>query len=299
MIASDDSVTCEEGGAVADPTANPGLAQDCNTLLGLRDTLAGHVDLNWSADLTIGQWDGWKVFSAPARVVSLKLQNRELSGAIPAELGSLDGLEVLDLSGNRLTGSIPAEIGNLAGLNCLYLDDNRLTGEIPVELGNLAKLRHLLLNDNRLTGGVPFELGDLGELEYLCLDNNRLTGCMPGPLLDKDDLTIRADSMEPCALCSDGADVLDSQDRPALVQDCAILVEVRDVLAGDATLNWSYDVPIMDWDGVTIAGAPLRVTGLRLSDSELTGQIPAGLDSLTKLTDLDLSDNPVDRRHPG
>ena len=227
----------------------------------MRDTLAGDSELNWSANLSIRQWDGIRVFQAPPRVVSLKLPELGLNGSIPAELGSLDGLEVLDLSGNQLTGSIPSELGSLGGLQYLYLDNNWLTGEISADLGGLPNLRHLFIDDNRLTGGIPFELGELTQLEYLFLDNNRLTGCMPGSLLNRDDLTIRADSKDPCALCSEGADALDSQDRPLLVQDCATLVEVRDVLAGDAELNWSYDVPIMDWDGVTIGGAPLRVTG--------------------------------------
>ena len=267
-VASDDNGACEQGGAVADPASNPGLAQDCNALLAMRDTLAGDAQLNWSADLSIQQWDGVSVFNAPARVVSLKLPGRELSGSIPAELGSLDSLEVLDLSGNELIGSIPPELGSLGGLRYLYLDDNGLTGEIPAELGSLTNLRHLMLSDNGLTGGVPFELGELSQLEYLFLDNNRLTGCMPRALLDRGDLTIRADDLEPCSLCSEGSDVSDSQDRPPLLRDCATLVAVRDVLAGEATLNWSYDIPITEWDGVTVGGAPLRVTRLRLSDSE-------------------------------
>ena len=54
-----------------------------------------------------------------------------------------------------------------------------------------------------------------------------------------------------------------------------------------------------DWDGVTISGAPLRVTRLRLSDSELTGQFPAELGSLTKLERSGPQRQPVDRRDPG
>ena len=37
-----------------------------------------------------------------------------------------------------------------------------------------------------------------------------------------------------------------------LVLDCAALRMLQDELSGDATLNWSSDVEIQDWDGVTV-----------------------------------------------
>ena len=44
----------------------------------------------------------------------------------------------------------------------------------------------------------------------------------------------------PCA--TDGA-VLSPQDDPGLVEDCTALLQVRDTLAGRATLNWRADQP--------------------------------------------------------
>ena len=37
----------------------------------------------------------------------------------------------MDLRGNRLTGEIPPELGNLDNLDVLYLSGNQLTGCIP------------------------------------------------------------------------------------------------------------------------------------------------------------------------
>ena len=60
-----------------------------------------------------------------------------------------------------------------------------------------------------------------------------------------------------------------------LVGDCEVLLAARDTLAGRATLNWSADTPITEWDGVIIKGTPERICGLHLFGEGLTGTIPA------------------------
>ena len=111
----------------------------------------------------------------------LSIWNNQLTGSIPGELGSLSNLEWLDLSSNQLTGSIPAELGGLANLESLYLGSNELTG-IPPELGGLSNLKSLSLSFNELTGPIPAELGSLSNLEWLSIWNNQLTGSIPGEL---------------------------------------------------------------------------------------------------------------------
>ena len=64
--------------------------------------------------------------------------------------------------------------------------------------------------------------------------------------------------------CSSGTAVPDPTNNPGLVSDCEALLASRDTLAGDATLNWSADTPIADWDGITLEGTPQRVTELQL-----------------------------------
>ena len=83
----------------------------------------------------------------------------------------------------------------------------------------------------------------------------------------------------------------DPQDNPSLVEDCVTLLELRDALAGDGTLNWSEAIPLTAWHGITIGGNPQRVVRVRLSSNDLTGVIPSEIGGLADLHILDLSHN--------
>ncbi len=113
------------------------------------------------------------------RLDTLVLSDNELTGPIPAQFESLDSLSWLDLGNNELTGPIPSELGDLDSLRFLDLAGNELTGSVPTELGNLANLTVLYLDDNVLTGPLPAELGGLSRLTRLFLDNNDLEGQVP------------------------------------------------------------------------------------------------------------------------
>ena len=114
----------------------------------------------------------------------LRLQNNNLTGTIPGELGDLSALVELDLSGNALTGSLPAALSRLGNLELLHLQNNNLTGTILAELGDLSALVDLDLSDNALTGSLPAALAKLSNLELLHLQNNNLTGTIPAELGD-------------------------------------------------------------------------------------------------------------------
>ena len=103
-------------------------------------------------------------------------------GEIPAELGRLSNLEELNLTDNDLRGEIPAELGRLSNLKIQSLGENGLTGMIPTELQNLSKLNELNLRYNNLSGDIPAELGRLSNLQELRLDGNALSGEIPAEL---------------------------------------------------------------------------------------------------------------------
>ena len=95
---------------------------------------------------------------------------------------------------------------------------------------------------------------------------------------------------DPPSECVTGGAVADVTNA-GLVSDCEALLAVRDTLAGSATLNWSADVPIREWDGITVRGSPGRVGWLDFRAKGLDGSIPAGLGQLTGLTYLNLRTN--------
>ena len=65
--------------------------------------------------------------------------------------------------------------------------------------------------------------------------------------------------------------------------DCVHLLAARDTLRGTATLNWSVETPIRQWDGVSTTGSPPRVTQLRLVSQDLDGTIPPELATARRL----------------
>ena len=142
-----------------------------------------------------------------------KLDNYSLSfidmglTEIPESLGSLPGLESLDLSKNNIT-SIPQGLLNSAELKTLNLNSNKITSlpdnvmfsslqslnlasnqltALPENIGTWSELKKLDLYHNRLTS-VPETLTDLTKLEELDISQNRLRK-LPVKLLTLPQLT--------------------------------------------------------------------------------------------------------------
>ena len=221
------------------------------------------------------------------KLEELHLTNNKLIGTIPPSLGNLIKLEELLLGGNQVSGAIPSALGNLEKLKGLFLDGNELSGEIPRELGNLKNLEALALVDNNLSGSIPKELGNLTNLEVLYIADNQLLGCVPDSIAKARDNDLDKLGL-PC--CGNLDNSVDNRD---ISGDCAILLEIRDVLAESSTLNWSKSVPMQEWEGIRLDNTtvPSRVKEIHLNGKELTGTLPPSIASLTHLTLLHLRDN--------
>ena len=131
-------VNCESGVAVASPTTNTELVEDCESLVKAKDRLAGTATLNWTAGRPMTNWEGVTVAGTPQRVTKLELANSGLTGEITGLLGNLTELTHLRLNANALTGRIPSKLQPLKALTHLYLANDALTGCLPASLRSVS-----------------------------------------------------------------------------------------------------------------------------------------------------------------
>ncbi|XP_020597225.1 LOW QUALITY PROTEIN: probable LRR receptor-like serine/threonine-protein kinase At5g48740 [Phalaenopsis equestris] len=120
-------------------------------------------------------------------VTSLELSDVDLRVISPT-FGDLLNLKKLDLHNTSLTGEI-MNLGSLQELEVLNLSFNMLTS-FGSEFGTMINLQILDLENNSLKGPIPDSLGTLKDLHLLNLENNKLQGVLPQSL-NKKNLEIR------------------------------------------------------------------------------------------------------------
>ncbi len=220
----------------------------------------------WLSGTTVGSW--WGVFTNLGHVRSIDLNNNQLTGSIPPQLGNLQNLQDLSLNVNQLTGSIPTELANLSSLRLLNLSSNLLNGSISPGFGNLLNFGWLYLNDNQLSGVIPTQLGNLINLTYLSLGNNLLSGSIPselGNLINLVYLSLENNELTgpfPSGLC--------------------YLTNLEHLSLGFNQLTGPLPVGLANLTNLSF---------LNLGSNQLTGNIPSQLGNLTKLTTLYLTLN--------
>lgn len=117
-----------------------------------------------------GEWRAYSVVYRGSGTGAVKL-----NGVLPAELGQLGQLTLIDLRVNSLTGALPA-MTSLKLLNNLILSNNSLSGSID-NLGVLKNLSRISLENNSFSGTITTGLGGSSSvLNYLSLNNNNFSG---------------------------------------------------------------------------------------------------------------------------
>ncbi|OMO99277.1 hypothetical protein COLO4_13387 [Corchorus olitorius] len=183
---------------------------DSAILLSFKNSIF-HDPLNllssWNPSTTHCSWLGVKCANSSDKVTALSLAQNGFSGEIPASIGGLKFLEVLELQGNNFSGQIPSQISSLPSLMFLNLSFNSLSGYIPDNLignsnlkvidlsNNLLSgrisvdnsstcefLTHLKLSNNYLVDNIPSEIGNCKNLRTLLLDGNILEGMIPAEI---------------------------------------------------------------------------------------------------------------------
>ena len=256
---------------VGNALAQGSVATDKAALVALYNATDGAnwiTSTNWKTTEPLSTWHRVTT-DANGRVTGLSLAQNQLSGPIPAELGNLSSLQVLNLFANELSGEIPVELNQLTQLRRLYLGGNQLTGEIPTKLGHLYRLEYLDLSGNQLTGTLPeWPTYSTHALRWLDLSGNQLTGSIPEWWSQLGQLEL--------------LDLSDNQLTGTLPEWLRRLTQLRRFdLSGNQLMGeipeWLSRLSQLQW--------------LDLSDNQLTGSIPAWLGRLSQLRGLHLQNN--------
>jgi Leucine-rich repeat (LRR) protein len=142
-------------------------------------------------------------------LIALELNDNDLTGTLPTELGLLTSLMFIRrVPINSLGGSLPPELGSLSHMRYAGLSHNQFTGTLPKEYGscwvdvetvNLSE-NHRYIGDlnlydvgvdnwgeavvdsndfTGLTGTLSEEYGAWTNVDYVNFSKNQLTGTLP------------------------------------------------------------------------------------------------------------------------
>nr|WP_299384833.1 immunoglobulin domain-containing protein [Allomuricauda sp.] len=157
----------------------------------------------WDTNIPVCDWYGVTVVNG--NVTEINLDNNNLNGSFPVNIGNLSDLQSLSLILNSISGSIPTDISDLTdltyialsnntlndnlnwitslnNLQSLYLNNNNFNGSIPTDIGNLTNLVNLDITNNQIQGAIPASIGNLSSLSKLYLSQNQLTGTIPSQI---------------------------------------------------------------------------------------------------------------------
>ncbi|XP_058721922.1 leucine-rich repeat receptor-like serine/threonine-protein kinase SKM1 [Vicia villosa] len=202
---------------------------------------------------------------------SLYLQDlQNISGPFPLSLLNLTKLQYIYIENNKLSGQIPKNIGTtLTQLGAFSLEGNRFTGTIPTSISELTQLTDLRLGNNLLTGTIPESLKNLKNLNFLSLKGNNLSGKIPDFFNSFTNLNILELSRNKF-----------TGNVPVSIS--SMFSHLRFLELGQNSLSGK----IPDFLGKFKA-----LDTLDLSKNKFSGTVPESFANLTKIFNLDLSDN--------
>jgi len=148
------------------PCRSQVAVQDSLALVALYNSTNGaywHQNNHWlQGGVPVSYWFGVTVNNN--RVTRIDLDNNNLAGIIPAEIGNLDSLSFLDLAADSIF-SLPNTIGNLVTLDTLGLF-SAVIDTLPPGIGNLSDLKYFDFSYTQIRY-LPEETEGLTKLEYL------------------------------------------------------------------------------------------------------------------------------------
>lgn len=290
---------------------------DRDALIAIYNALDGPNWTNpWNLTEPVDTWEG-VTLDFENRVTELIFRNRNLNGALPAEIGNLDKLKVISFIQENITGTIPDTIGQLENLEyisffiteiegnipssisqlinleTLRISSSNLTGVIPLGLENLSLLTDLDLGSNSLSGTIPHELGNLINLQRLQLDNNNLDGGIPTAINDLVSLTtldlggndFNGDINLSNQLTNLSIVKLDNNNFTSGLEN---IMSLPKLIVADISRN---PFPVYTLDQILEVIVSDQTNEINLANTNLTGILPTDYTRTPNLTSLDVASN--------
>ncbi|KAM7274190.1 hypothetical protein ACFE04_028854 [Oxalis oulophora] len=133
---------------------------------------------NTSSDPCIDKWVG-VTCDSQFHVRKIVLNQMNLTGFLDVALVcKVKTLFVLSLQENNISGAIPEDLGNCKRLTHLYLTSNNFSGPLPESLSELSNLKRIAIANNHFSGEIPKMSSVSGLLTFLA-QNNQLSGEIP------------------------------------------------------------------------------------------------------------------------
>ncbi|VVA95251.1 unnamed protein product [Arabis nemorensis] len=234
----------------------------------------------------------------------LDLSYNNFSGRLPADISQIQSLKFLILAFNNFSGDIPHEYGNMPGLQALDLSFNRLTGSIPSSFGKLTSLLWLMLANNSLSGEIPREIGNCTSLLWFNLANNQLSGGFHPELTkmgSNPSPTFEVNRQNNDNIIAGSGECLAMKrwipaEFPPFRFVYAILTKKSCRSLWDHVLKGKGLFPVCS------AGSTVRTLDisayLQLSGNKLSGEVPADISQMKKLSMLHLGFNEFEGKLP-
>ncbi|KAL5785611.1 hypothetical protein ACOSQ2_008003 [Xanthoceras sorbifolium] len=167
------------------PVQNPRLSKAYIALTAWKKAITSdpqNFTANWYGP-DVCSYNGVYCTSAPddsytTTVAGVDLNNADIAGTLPTELGLLTDLALFHINTNRFCGPIPDSFRDLKLLYEFDISNNQFTGKFPPVLLCLPSLKFLDIRYNGFDGGIPPELFDI-KLDALFINNNKFRSSLP------------------------------------------------------------------------------------------------------------------------
>ncbi|CAI0416301.1 unnamed protein product [Linum tenue] len=117
--------------------------------------------------------------SACSNLTMLRVGNNGLSGEIPTQLCNLMNLQLLSIHFNNFTGNFPSCFGNVSSLQAISAARNQFVGGIPESLARLSNLNVISFGANRFSGQFPLQFFNSTSIQIISIIENQLSGTLP------------------------------------------------------------------------------------------------------------------------